>query len=257
MLQDLWAEIRGHWVRPAGAAPRELPQEPDAPDLLAEIDGPPDYEAEPVAGLLCQIVYRDIRGVETVRRITCQRIDLAGGASYVVARCHEREARRQFRIDRMVRVADLSTGEVSDDPPGFFRSFAIDRRQETTLGWGLSVRRRADLVAGLNCLVFMARCDREWHPLERAEIEPFVTAFWLRSEAPGEPPMRDILAHADRLSPDAETFFIALQRCASRPVLARTIRRHLEAVAHADGRLSPEEAHWGRAVDDYFRSIGG
>lgn len=202
------------------------------------------------------IAYRDVRGRPSQRRITCIRMEQAAGSIFVHAYCHERASRRTFKLDRIEVVADIHTAEiVSDDPPHFFSQFDIVARQQSPLTWGLSVAQRADLLAGLNALVFMARCDKEWHPAERDEIERFVVSYWLRSEIPGEPPLDDILAHAARLSPDPEVFYLSLTRCHDRRALAPIIRRAIQSVVDADGRIHSKEFYWGTAVDDYFRSL--
>jgi len=257
MLTDLWLTITGRVAR----APRPahltvtLPDEDSADTIVAEIRSPPEFEAGPIAGFACIITYSDARGRSSERRVTCQRLDRAASQIYLYAYCHERAAVRQFRLDRIIAVIDLHTGEVEDEPARFFERFTVDREQSTKLGWGLSVRKRADLVAGLNALVFMARCDREWHPLEREALEAFIASYWLRAELPGEPPLDEIMAHADRLAPDAETFYVSLMRCGDNPVLARMIRRHIQAVVEADGRIAAEEFHWGSTVDDFFRTL--
>jgi len=256
MLQQLWSDIRGLFVRapsPSHFAPR-LPRA-DPPAMHVDLQAPPDYVGSLISGFLCVIAYRDAKGQQSVRRITCQQIISAGGHAYLNAFCHERRARRQFRVDRIAQLIDIHTGEVTDDPGRFLASFAIDRKTASGLSWGLSVRQKADLVAGLNAMVFMGRCDKEWHPLERSALERFVASFWIQSELRGDAPLGDILDHAERLTPDAETFFAALARCAENRMLARIIRRHLQAMVDADGVLRSEELYWGCAVDDYFTML--
>lgn len=138
------------------------------------------------------------------------------------------------------------------NPAELFEAFATDRVQASKPGWGLGVRQRADLSALLNVLVFTARCDREYHPLERATFEDAVCRFWLRTEAAGEPDCEAIKAYCDRLAPDAETFYVALHRCAENPKLARLLRESVKCVVDADGRLASEEVYWGSAIDEFF-----
>src|SRR6185503_13967184 len=202
MLQQLWSDIRGLFVRapsPSHFAPR-LPRA-DPPAMHVDLQAPPDYVGSLISGFLCVIAYRDAKGQQSVRRITCQQIISAGGHAYLNAFCHERRARRQFRVDRIAQLIDIHTGEVTDDPGRFLASFAIDRKTASGLSWGLSVRQKADLVAGLNAMVFMGRCDKEWHPLERSALERFVASFWIQSELRGDAPLGDILDHAERLTP--------------------------------------------------------
>ncbi len=255
MLQDLWIAIRGK--RPVAPTPDHfivrLPEDDD-PESYVE-DEHPAGNGEAITGFCCIISYRDSKGRESERRITCQRLDDAAGIAYIYAYCHERAAVRQFRVDRIVYVADLLTGEIEESASSFFSRFGVGQRQRSPVGWGLSVRSRADLLAGLNALVFMARCDKEWHRAERATIEDFVSSYWLRAELRGQPPMDDIMRHVDRLAPDPEAFFVSLTRCQQSPLLAATIRRRMAAVIDADGVLHDAESFWGGKVDDFFRSI--
>jgi hypothetical protein len=163
---------------------------------------------------------------------------------------------RQFKVERVSAIADVHTGElISEDAKAYFTQFLVDHHQQSQIGWGLSVMQRADLLAGLNVLVFMARCDKDWHPLERDEIERFITAYWLRHEIAAELPLDDILNHVARLSPDPEVFYVSLTRCAERPALVPVLRRSLQSVIDADGHVHENEFYWGRAVDDFFRSL--
>ncbi len=255
MLQELWANIRGRTVTPP--SPHHLTvalPDVDADEVAADLGAIPDYAGQPISGFTCILAYCDGKKQVSERRVTCQSLLEAGAHRYLAAYCHERRARRQFRIDRIVQVIDLHSGEVCDDVPAFFDAFALDRIQRSGLSWGLSPVQRADLVAGLNAMVFVGRCDREWHPLERETLERFVTSFWLRHEIAADLPLAEISAHADRLSPDAETFFVALARCQTNKVLAAIIRRQLQAMIEADGVIRAEEMYWGSAVDRYLSS---
>ena len=130
--------------------------------------------------------------------------------------------------------------------------FNVDHKQVSKPGWGLSVSQRADLIAVLNALVFIALCDQDYHDLERATLEDVIARYWLRFEAPGDPDCDAIVRHADRLAPDAETFFVALNRCADKPKLARLLKESAQAMVDADSRLVKEEIYWGSKVDEYL-----
>lgn len=56
-----------------------------------------------------QFTYQDAEGELTARRVTVHSVD----ATYIKGECHERQAERTFRIDRVVgEVLDLDTGEL-------------------------------------------------------------------------------------------------------------------------------------------------
>ncbi|HEX7743304.1 MAG TPA: WYL domain-containing protein, partial [Sphingobium sp.] len=193
-------------------------------------------------------------GEITQRLVTCQRLDRAADTLYLWAFCHHRAAVRQFRVDRIVDIADAETGELLGSPIAFFAQFEVDRSQRSQPGWGLNVRQRADFVAILNALIFMARCDREYHPFERQALEDCISRYWLRFEAPGEPDVEAILLHADRLAPDAETFFVSLNRCAANPRLVRLLKESAAEIIDADGVHAVHEVYWGSKIDEFFKN---
>lgn len=68
---------------------------------LPEIGGF-DLESASILGATFMIEYRDANGDETRRRITA--LDIRD--DYLRARCHERQAMRSFRLDRILSVID-------------------------------------------------------------------------------------------------------------------------------------------------------
>ena len=214
---------------------------------------PIDVELEPqsIAAFVCIIEYEGEQ-----RLITCRRFDLVGELGYVGAICHAARGYRQFRCDRIQTVFDASSGEALGDG-GFFHRFEAQSRRERAPTWGLTPSRKATLVAGLNVLAFMARCDGRWHPLETPAIEKFVCSMWLRKEWPGEPPLDEIVAHSQRLAPDSDTFFRALQHYAHSSTSARVLQRSIGDLIAADGVICSAEMSWGSEIDAFFRENAG
>jgi hypothetical protein len=208
---------------------------------------PTDAGLHPISAFVCII---DYEGEE--RLITCRRYDFIGENGYVGAICRAAGGYRQFRCDRIRAVFDAATGEMLGDG-SYFQRFEIQSQRERAPTWGLSPSHKATLVGGLNTLAFMARCDGYWHPLENEAIEPFVCSMWLRNEWPGEPPMAEIVAHAQRLAPDSDTFFHALRHFAGHPTSARILRRAIGELVAADGVICAEEVNWAAAIDDFLR----
>jgi hypothetical protein len=135
----------------------------------------------------------------------------------------------------------------------YFDRFSVDQERERAPSWGLTSSRKATLVAGLNVLAFMARCDGHWHPLENEPLEKFICSMWLRKEWPGDAPIDEIVGHAQRLSPDSETFFRALQHYARSSTSSQLLRRAVGDLIAADGIICIAEADWGREIDTFFR----
>lgn len=206
-----------------------------------------DAEPQPISAFVCIIDYDG-----ESRLITCRRYDTIGDMGYVGAICHAAGGYRQFRCDRIEAVFDATTGEAIGDGT-LFSKFAVDSHRDRAPSWGLTSSRRATLVAGLNVLAFMARCDGRWHPLEADIVEGFVCTMWLRKEWEGEPPLAEIVAHAQRLAPDAETFFLALRHYAHSETSTRILRRAIGDLIAADGRICSAETQWAAEADAFFQ----
>lgn len=224
--------------------------EDQAIGLLSE----PSYELTSVSGLPLLIHYRGTDGQESQRLITCKSISDRVGTRYLTAYCHARNAVRSFRLDRIVDLFDPSTGEALGGVQDYFDQFKSDRIAESGLSWGLSVNRRADMVALLNALVFLARCDRDYHPAEHAVLEQALTGFWLKLELPGDPDFDDILQYARKLSPDGETFWLAMNRFRGDARLASLFKSNACLLVEADHVVRQEEAYWLLEIQDFLES---
>ncbi|WP_066045549.1 MULTISPECIES: WYL domain-containing protein [Sphingomonadales] len=225
-----------------------------SPDLPDQEDEPP-AEALPelsIAGHNCIVTYVDSRGRPSTRQLTCTRLEDLQGVQYLFAWCLHRKAHRRFRLDRISEVSDAVSGETLGDGSSYFARFGQWHVQDAPLHWGLSPCHHADLRAGLIVLMFMARCDGEVHEAELEVVEQLVTSFWLRCETLADLPLNEIRAAADRIAPDSESFFVALERARQSQALTRIIVPYLERVMVADGRLHAHELHWMRAAIDYL-----
>lgn len=211
---------------------------------------------EPIGGYSCILAYQSAKGAISQRQVSCTKIERAAGVDYLRAFCHVRQANRTFRISRVVQIIDLHTGEVIDDPAAFFDRFQIDVATPTSLNWGMPPVRRADMLAALNVLAFLARCDGRFHPAEREAIERFVCGLWMRGEYDGDPPINVILDHADRLKPDAEIFYISLERVQGNPLIKKIMPRAIVDLIEADGVISREEHHYAQRVVEYLNGDG-
>lgn len=215
-------------------------------------DADPVDTIETVGGLSVIIEYSDSRGNSSQRLITCRKMVVRAGKDYINAYCHHRGAPRSFRIDRITDVFDAKTGESLSPAQAFFAGFEPDKVATSGLSWGLSVGRRADLIALLNALVFIARCDKDFHSNERQSLEKALTAFWLRLEIAGDPDFEDILEYADKLAPDGETFWVAMHRFKEDPDLESIFARSSNDLIQADGVIHENEAYWSMEIADFF-----
>lgn len=206
----------------------------------------PDNDPSPISAFLCVIDYAG----ET-RLINCRRYDGIGDYRYVGGICHTAKAYRQFRTDRIDAVYDAQTGEQLGSG-SFFERFALDDWRERAPTWGLNSAAKSHLIAGLNILAFMARCDGHWHGLEVGVIEQYIIKMWIRKNWPGDPDIADIVAHTERLAPDADVFFRALARYAADDTSLTVIRRAIGDLIAADGRICPAEMNWAGEVEAFL-----
>ncbi|WP_156679366.1 hypothetical protein [Sphingomonas profundi] len=208
-----------------------------------------EAEPDPITAFVCVIEY-----VGEARLITCRRYDIFGEHGYVGAICSVAGGYRQFRCDRIVSVADAYTGEVLGDG-SYFARFEPRSIREKAPTWGLDRTQKATLIAGLNVLAFIAHCDGKWHLLELEPIERFVCSIWLRKEWAGDPPIDEILAHARRLAPDADTFFAALRHYARSRTSTAVLKRAVADLIAADGVVCANEMSWGMELADHLAML--
>lgn len=215
----------------------------DVPEGAAHIPEAANDDAQSIAGFICTIEYADAEGAVTERFISCRRYELVNDVARVGAICGKSGRYRTFIADRIREVCDAQTGESLGNG-GFFAQFAPDAIRERVDHWNTTPDNKALIVAGLNVLCFMARCDGEWHPLEEEVIEDFVCSLWLRSEWEGEPPLDRIAIHARRLGPDGEVFRDAIRQYGQSATSATLLSRFVQRVISADGVICDHEHRW-------------
>ncbi len=243
-LFRLWEEVRG---LPPVAPPVQRPMmgpEDDPVDTLmpAELEQVvPNWQSQPITGHSMEIVYRDSRGQVSQRQIVCYRLEAYSGGTQLIARCAMRGAQRTFRIDRIEQAVLSGTGELFEPGTALLDVYTVDRESTGRYRFGLPPKKFALFNAALNVLVFIARCDGQWHPLEVEAIESFVMACWLRLDFPGDLDLAAVAAHVGRLSPDGEAMWSAVDTIAANPPMAALVRRHLASVIDADGVHHPRE----------------
>lgn len=210
---------------------------------------PVAVEPEPISAFLCIIDYDGEN-----RLLTCRRYSGIGESRYVGAVCHAANGYRQFRCDRINAVFDAQTGEMLGDG-SYFARFSLDEQRDRAPTWGLNASRKSKLVAGLNALSFMARCDGQWHSLESEVIESFIVSLWIKLEWPGDPDIAAIIGHTERLAPDAETFFRAIRLYAQNDRMKAILRRAMSDLIAADGEICPAEMDWASEMETMFRDL--
>lgn len=219
------------------------------PEGEAEPPPPTDGTLQPIAGFICAIEYADADGVVTERVISCRSYEYFNGKPRIGAICGASRKYKTFNCDRILVVSDAVTKDVLGDG-SFFDQFVVGAYKSSNHDWNTTSQRKALIVAGLNVLCFMARCDGRWHPLEEQVIEEFVCSLWMRLEWENEPPIAEITAHARRLAPDGEVFRAAIGQYAHIRSAATILSRFVQRVIAADGVICDSEHHWSAEFDE-------
>ena len=216
----------------------------DCDDVDTLPDAPTDAdEPQAIAGFMCVIEYADAHGEVTERLITCRRYLTVGGNASVGAICGNSRRYKLFRCDRIMEVCDAETGASLGDG-SYFGRFTVSAAKPLADMWDTTSQRKSLIVAGLNVLAFMARCDGHWHPLEAQTIEDFICSLWLRKEWEGSPPLDRIVAHARRLAPDGEVFENAIRQYAHSSTSRAVLTQYVQRVIAADGVICEDEHRW-------------
>jgi len=158
------------------------PEPPLPPGIAPNLDGYDDptehgEEMSLAEGQLFVIRYADAKGRISVRRITAWGTGVLSNAAIVlVAWCHERQAKRLFRVDRIIAAIDYS-GVVHEPPDRFLRDvFGLSGMNDgTTDTWRAlraCIRPHVQLMAALSRPRGVMR-EREIH-----EILPLAGKFW-------------------------------------------------------------------------------
>lgn len=210
----------------------------DLPDAASD-----PAEPQAITGLMCVIEYVDANGVVTERLITCRSYRSTNGNASIGAICGNTKRFKLFRCDRIREVCDAQTG-LSLGDGSFFERFVLSAAKPGADDWNTTSQRKSIIVAGLNVLAFMGRCDGYWHPLEAALIEGFVCSLWLRKDWEGDPPLDRIVAHANRLAPDGQVFEQAIRQYAHSSTSRRVLDQYVARLIEADGVICEAEHRW-------------
>lgn len=274
-LLDLLLRRTPRATDPAPAIITTRPASPIAAEDDPQVTGAKRFILEPY---FLMIEYRDARGQVTQRRITTRTVVEQDGIRYLQAVCHERNALRTFRLDRIVCFISQD-GEVEDAQAWFAEILPISqtvqdarrlvmmasegtktpaRQAKPAVSTYTALRR--ELAAPLTLLVASARSDEFLHPREVRRILHFAEdeAVLLRDagQLPGEleGDMFDKLERTlRRLRPTREDVEAALDGLLALDVKRKRHLAHaLAETAVADGTVDDIE----QDLIDEFRRIG-
>lgn len=210
---------------------------------LAEREEEGPYED--LFGTSWVIAYTDAQGDESTRRITVLGAKIGkGGDRTIMAKCHERNGIRQFRIDRITELMNIATGEIIEPPTKVFGAARIDMpAPDPRLKEHERVMRAAR--DPLRVLLFVARADGRVCHDEMDAMLRIVDDIALTETARG-PLWYDADKVTDwiaKQTPDAAVAAVALGRMAelAPPARLKSFRRSMEKLVTADGVVHPAE----------------
>lgn len=206
------------------------------------------------------IEYVDSRNQSSTRRITVWSIIAGvGGVPSLVAFCHERNASRQFRIDRIKCFVDFD-GEVFDDVPEFLsQNFGMNLLAATRTSTIQDQRWPTILDAVRHNAVILSALSRSDGKTVQEEIEIATNHLSRLAEANGlmldESEILAIYRYANRLRPTEAAIGRAIEE------IAKLGHRHVEklllaaiALVDADGQRHPQEV---ALINDISRDLIG
>lgn len=236
-------------------------------DIEAPLNAPAEGEELPdLDDLLTMIEYRSASGEITRRRVTFKTFRRApSGQPMLIAWCHERQAVRSFRVDRVqcfitidgeVQAPDVFWAQIDVVPPRYAPPAdpAVPPLARASMGDGredLALRRASRHQ--VRVLAALSRCDGHFHP---AEVEAIVQHAMIEGEDVGIIPtdagVAAFASYVSRLRPTrdtlAESLSVLFGENANRERLeGRRLQRFWKAanaVAMADEVVAPAEVEF-------------
>ena len=191
-----------------------------------------------VVGNVYGLIYCDANGDESRRRIKISHVDYVGDTFYVGAYCFERQAYRTFRVDRMMELVNMRTGEIHDSAMDWCRGLIATGSAEEMMRM---------CIHDLNILGLLARCDGHLHEQEVAFMVEHVL------DVLGYPPKANVEAMskvADAIYPDENRLEKSL--LIARRASAESKRRLLKSarrIVDADEILAEAEFDVARQIE--------
>jgi hypothetical protein len=194
---------------------------PSKPVVLPPVDDEPERDTAGLGaaeGQSFMIEYRDSTGRPSRRRITVWHLSESSrdGVPFLYARCHERQAMRTFRIDRIECCIDYD-GVIHDNVPKFLSDtfgmsigLAAAKEDAAERRWQLIL---SAIKADATLLAAMSRCDGH---VSRSEVEAILRYLAGLIEASGEIILSDadidrLDRHIARLRPTSDSIRRALE----------------------------------------------
>jgi len=192
-------------------------------------------------GVALGINYVDSKGNQSSRRISVRTVIPHHDDYLIRAWCYERLGPRCFRAARIKQIIDLSTGEVFDKPIEILERIALIYETEIGSREGAAVQILRQARPALNVLVFLARCDGEFHSSEEDVVIHYLLKRFFELDFDEDV----VLQHISRLHPDPEVYRKSVNRLVwEGQDEVRTVLEYAVKLIEADGTITSEEANF-------------
>ena len=229
------------------------------PGFIQESSGQDLPEAPPIAGgdirrgddlmaqdLVLAMTYVDAQGDASRRMITVKRVYQQGAIVYVDAFCHLRRMARKFRLDRVVELVDVRTGELIETHIVHLSHLcAASGIVFEKVPRGTNHKAVMSSVAdGCRLLLHIGHADGELHELETEVILQYVDER-AHDALKSVKPDYDVDAVHDWVRaqrPSWEQVKRAAERVLINPTHRRLMQRSIRNLIDSDGVLHEQEA---------------
>ncbi|MFG1359657.1 WYL domain-containing protein [Xanthobacter pseudotagetidis] len=214
--------------------------------------GPVEQKRDAADGQSFAIDYVDHAGHPSHRRISVWAVERnPEGVPILIAKCHERQATRAFRVDRITGVTDLDGARREPLARFFFETFGFVWPKEAihvTLGDPEEARferiRTIVRQAGLPLLAALSLADKEMNAAEVEEMSYFCDRACAEKGVDLSGAERERLSgYIARMRPTEQTVEAAIDTLmeSGHDAISALLRAGLKVVS-ADGTLNVEEA---------------
>lgn len=216
------------------------------------------YKFRRVTPISFIIEYSDFSGRNSTRRITIHQSGTDGTSWCLRCWCHERDAWRSFRCDRIEQLIDATTGEVHKDIIGTLAAVGVLSRatadeikaNEEALRWhGVAPEWRAareslePIVADIDVLILVAKADGRRSPKETKVIFSYIRESGI--EFSDDKLMRSVLGD---FRPEPTELSDLLREVEQAGRLSRLVSASI-ALIEADGKITPAEQEIAKALE--------
>ncbi|MEG6507999.1 WYL domain-containing protein [Methyloligella sp. 2.7D] len=213
-----------------------------------------DMEVEPssdevgrLVGVRLALTYEDSKGDRTRRLIVVEKVSRTAAGEYCLqAFCELRQARRSFRVDRIVEIIDTRTGEVHEEPEAFLSDLLLVAKMQRTKKRTPSEDPTSVLLResteGLTVLLYFGHADQHLKRQERRILWSYLDWQQDRCSIRGRVPRRSVNSWMDAMLPDTYQFSDALEKVLNSERVHRNhVLSRIPEIVLADGVVDSEE----------------